>query len=358
MSQQPSVCRGSLRLLAGGPIWLKPCARNGARTMCGLLVKCAALTVMIHGFRAVGRLAGPRWSALALGLPSTTAVVLFICGCERGSEAASAMAESSLLGLVAAVALPLAYSHAVRSDRRLPAAVAAGVGGYLVVAATLGCLPHLGPVSRVGLALMAIVSAASWTRRLPIPDQDPAGTPSSIFHLIAIRSVIPATFSLVLWLVQRMAGPSWAGLVSTFPSMSLVVLAVTHLEAGPAEAGRIARVLPVGNSSTLAFLATFHFVSTRAGLASGMIAGYLAAVTALLIVERNDWIKQFVCRRTDHARAIVASRIIPLRLVICARYHRTLVASNAHSPRAPRYMVPNRSRHRVRFAPRVEALAW
>jgi hypothetical protein len=140
--------------------------------------------------------------------------------------------------------------------------------------------------------------------------------------------------------------------------MSLVVLAVTHLEAGPAEAGRIARVLPVGNSSTLAFLATFHFVSTRVGLASGMLGGYLAAVTVLLIVERNVWIKGFICRRTRHARAILASRIVPLRLVIGARYRGTLMASNAHSPRAPRYMVPDRSRHRVRFAPRVETLAW
>ena len=95
-----------MRLLAGWPTWLRLRARNGARTMCGLLGKCAALTVMIHGFRVLGRLAGPRWSALALGLPSTTAVVLFICGCERGSAAATVMAESSLLGLVAAVALP------------------------------------------------------------------------------------------------------------------------------------------------------------------------------------------------------------------------------------------------------------
>ena len=108
--------------------------------MCGLLLKCVFLVVMIHGFRILGRLAGPRWSALVLGLPSTTAIVLVICGCERGSAAATQMAESSLLGLAAAVALPLAYAQTVRLGWRLPVALAAAVTGYLVVAFTLGCL--------------------------------------------------------------------------------------------------------------------------------------------------------------------------------------------------------------------------
>jgi hypothetical protein len=347
-----------MRLLAGRSFWLRLRARNGARTMCGLLVKCAALTVMIHGFRLLGRLAGPRWSALALGLPSTTAVVLFVCGCERGSEAATAMAESSLLGLVAAVALPLGYVRAVRLDWRLPAALAAAVGGYLVVASTLGCLPAVGALPRVGLALLAIVSAASWARRVPVLDGELAGATLSPLRAMAVRTVIPATFSLVLWIVQRVAGPAWAGLVSTFPSMSLVVLAVTHLEAGPTEACRIAKVLPAGNSSTLAFLATFHLVSTKIGLTGGMIAGYAAAVASLILIERNDRILGFIRRRADHAREFWGSQIALWQLIIEAQCPRTFVASDAHCPPAPRYLVHKRSRHRGRFAPRVETLAW
>ena len=249
--------------------------------MCGLLVKCAALIVMIHGFRVLGRLAGPRWSALALGLPSTTAIVLVICGCERGSAAATEMAESSLLGLVAAVALPLAYAQAVRLGWRLPAALAAAVAGYLVVASALGCLPAVGVLPRLGIALVRHPVRLLLGGRLPIPKSDRAGASLSPFQAMAVRTAIPAIYVLVLGIVQRMAGPGWAGLVSTFPSMSLVVLAVTHLEAGPAEASRIAKVLPAGNSSTLAFLAAFQLASTAIGLAGGTIAGYAAAVAAL-----------------------------------------------------------------------------
>ena len=126
---------------------------------------------------------------------------------------------------------------------------------------------------------------------LPIPDENHARAVLAPVHAMAVRTAIPATYVLVFGIVERIAGPGWAGLVSTFPSMSLVVLAVTHLEAGPAEASRIARVLPLGNTSTLAFLAAFHVTSPLIGLAGAIIAGYVAAVTVLLLIERNDRIR-------------------------------------------------------------------
>ena len=102
---------------------------------------------------------------------------------------------------------------------------------------------------------------------------------------MAVRTAIPAVYVLVLGIAEHMAGPGWAGLMSTFPSMSLVVLVVTHLEAGPAEASRIAKVLPAGNTSTLAFLAAFRLASPGIGLAGGTIVGYAAALAALLVIE-------------------------------------------------------------------------
>jgi hypothetical protein len=326
--------------------------------MCGLLVKCIALIVMIQGFRLLGRLAGPKWSALALGLPSTTAIVLIIFGCERGIAAAMEMAESSLLGLAAAVALPLAYAQTVRVGWRLPTALAAAIGGYLVVASTLGYLVADGALPRLAVALFAIVSASYWASRLPIPEGHRAGASLSAFQVMAVRTVIPAFYVLVLGIVERVAGPGCAGLVSTFPSMSLVVLAVTHLEAGPAEASRIAKVLPAGNTSTLAFLAAFHLTSTSVGLTGGIIAGYTAALAALVIIERQDRILGLVRVRAAHATEIWRAQIVPRCIAVQAQCHWVVFASSAHRPRGPRYLVPRRTRQRGRFAPRVETLAW
>lgn len=326
--------------------------------MCGLLLKCAALIVMIHAFRLLGRLAGPRWSALALGLPSTTAIVLVVCGCERGIAGATAMAGSSLLGLAAAVALPLAYAQAVRLGGALPGALAAAVTGYLAVASTLGSMPGLGVGSRLGITVFAIASAACWARRLPIPEESQAGTAVSPLQAMGVRTAIPAAYVLVFGIVERMAGPAWAGLVSTFPSMSLVVLAVTHLEAGPAEASRIARVLPLGNTSTLAFLAAFLMTGPVIGLAGAIIAGYAAAVTALLLIQRNDRIRGAFWAAVADATETWRVQVVPVWLVIQAEWRQAACALAAPRPRAPRYLVHRRQRHRGRFAPRVETLAW
>ena len=65
--------------------------------------------------------------------------------------------------------------------------------------------------------------------------------------------------------------------MSTFPSLSLVVLVVTYLEAGPGESSRVAQVLPCGNLSTLAFLAVFRLVCSEAGVGWATVAGYGAA---------------------------------------------------------------------------------
>ena len=92
-------------------------------------MKCIVLIAVIHGLRAVGRRIGPRASGLILGLPSSTAIVLLLCGRARGCLVAAEMAESSLLGLVAAVSLPLAYAEAVRQRWRLPAADRGGRRG-------------------------------------------------------------------------------------------------------------------------------------------------------------------------------------------------------------------------------------
>ena len=139
--------------------------RLEATNMCGLIVKCAVLTVLIQIFRALGRSAGPRFSGLALGLPSTTAVVLIFCGYEHGDSAATKMAESSLLGLVAAVSLPLAFTKAVQLGWPLWRAIGASVGGYVLLAATLGCLPEVGALPKAMIAGAALLGAARWVVR-------------------------------------------------------------------------------------------------------------------------------------------------------------------------------------------------
>ncbi len=331
--------------------------------MCGLIVKCAVLVVMIHIFRALGRLAGPRYSGLALGLPSTTAVVLIFCGCEQGSTATTQMAESGLLGLVAAVSLPLAFIASVRLGWPLWRAIAVSVGGYMAVAAGLGCLPAAGVLPKVCLAAAALLGAAIWVRGNEVSPQG-GGRSSTLLstrRTLFLRTATPAAYIMMLGIVQQLAGPSWAGLVSTFPSLSLVVLIVTYLECGPADAGRIAQVLPAGNTSTLAFLTVFRLVCADAGVAWGTFAGYGAALFALAAVQ---WI-------SNAPRLVVANRLGPTPLrslgrIVLASAAETLPwlqgmhwrRPGAHSRGVSRTRTRRRPAHRDGFAPLVETLVW
>ncbi len=75
-------------------------------------------------------------------------------------------------------------------------------------------------------------------------------------------------------------------MLSTFPGLTLAVLVVTHLEAGPAVASRMARSLPPANLGMIAFLAVFRFCGPAIGLAGGTACGYAGSILTLLVVER------------------------------------------------------------------------
>ncbi len=296
-----------------------------------------------------------------LGLPSTTAIVLMFCGSAQGSGAATGMAQSSLLGLVAAVTLPLAYAQAVRHGWPLPASLMAAIAAYAWVASCLGCLPDLGEVATVGIAAAALVGGAFWARRIPVPfpDQSRDFVPLSTWRTMVLRTAVPTIYVLFLAEVEHLAGTGCAGLISTFPSMSLVVLVVTHLEAGPAQSSRIALVLPMANTSTAAFLVTFRLTCPVLGLSSGMVAGYAAALITLLAVERIARRLGFfrpapgASRRWPHEGIhwSFAARVGPRPAMLRTR-------TDALARRTSNDLARRRVHLRGRFSPLVESLAW
>ncbi len=139
----------------------------------------------------------------------------------------------------------------------------------------------------MGVALLAVSAAACFAHWIPVAVADGRrrGERLSAMQIMALRTVFPVLYMVVIGIAELLAGPASAGLASTFPSMSLVVLVVTHLEAGPCEASRIAQVLPASNLSTLAFLAAFRCLCPEFGVGGGMIAGYASALIALCFVE-------------------------------------------------------------------------
>ena len=251
----------------------------------GLLVKCVVMIAVIHGLRRLSQRIGPRASGLILGLPSSTAILLILCGWENGAAGATRMAEASLLGLVGAVVLPLGYAQAVCRGWHLAGALTCAVTGYLVAVSGLGFLQPVGAMPCLAISLGAIALASHLTGRIGIPRASHARVLRSESWTVVFRTAIPTAYVTVVGIAASAASPSWAGLVSMFPSMSLVLLAVTHLEEGPSEASQIARTLPPANLSTAIFLAAFRFGCPALGLGWATLCGYIAALTNLAAIE-------------------------------------------------------------------------
>ncbi len=250
-----------------------------------LVVKCVTLIVVIHLLRLFARRAGPRAGGMVLGLPSSSAILLVLCAREQGTTSAVEMADASLLGLAGAVVLPMAYAGAVRWSWRLPSAMAASVAAYLLVAATMGLIHPNEPAHRLAIGFGSIFAATLLATRIGDPvDEASRSSPSRTWTAL-LRTSIPVAYVAVVGVVSGLASPWWAGLVSTFPSMTTVVLAVTHLEEGPETASRIARAVPPANLSTAAFLAAFRIAAPTFGLAGGVACGYLASLLNLAAVE-------------------------------------------------------------------------
>jgi hypothetical protein len=279
--------------------------------MSELLLKMAMLAALTHGIRAASRIAGSRRGSLLLGLPSTTAVALVSCGQAYGIAGASEMAEASLYGLIAAVALSLAFARALSAGRRLLWSASAAVVAYLAVASGTWVVPEPGPAGRVILATLAVLAACRQAERMEqAPGRRGSGGTSPVRCLV-LRTAVPVACLAAIAVLRESAGIRWAGLLSTFPGMTLAVLIVTYLESGPAEASSLARALPSANLGMIAFVAAFRFGCPAVGLGWGTAFGYLLASATLLAV--GGWIPP------------TPSRMVWVRLAASGRLRRITV---------------------------------
>ena len=254
--------------------------------MIGPLGQIVMLIALTSALRALGRLVGPGRSGLLMGLPSTTAVVLVGCGIERGLGEATLAAEACLAGLVAAAMFPVVFARGIEAGWKLHRVVVVAVLSYLVIASGLWWLPALGPLGCVTGAVVGVLLACRVARRSDTQGSAEAPAvlraPRGRFRLVGTRGVVPVVYVAVIRALRWFAGPGWSGRFITFPGGSLALLIATHVEEGPTTAIRLAAAMPGGSFATLAFLAAFRCTGPQFGLGWGTLAGYVAAIVALL----------------------------------------------------------------------------
>jgi hypothetical protein len=249
-----------------------------------LIVKVIAVVAVTCGIRVISRLAGARWGGLLLALPSSTALVLFFFARERGSAFAILAAEHSALGLVAAVALALTYAHGVGRHWRPPMVLFTAVAAYLAVTAVFLRLSPGNLAVTLLLATAGILAGCFASRGIPLPAEDQKAASTSWLRSLVLRTGVPVVCVMSVTGAAGVVGSQAAGLLSTFPAVLLTVLVVTHAEGSAAQASRTALAFPEGQFGMVAFILAFRSGCASLGLAGGLVWGYAAAISTLLLV--------------------------------------------------------------------------
>jgi hypothetical protein len=254
----------------------------------GHLWKIALVVTMTHALREFGRRFGPRWGALALGLPCSTAVALIGCGYDLGVDESVAMAGSMLIGLVGAAALPMTFAWTIGRGWGPSRSAATCVASYLSMVAVAARVADPAGIA-TPFVVIAIVLWAGLTIRTPAGRGRPGRIGPSTTRTLALRTLAPVACLSASVALGRALGPNGAGLMNAFPAVTLTVLVITELEAGTHAALRMARALPMSNLGMVAFLFVFRLGCPTIGLASGAMCAYLASLVTLgaLVVLEN-----------------------------------------------------------------------
>jgi hypothetical protein len=277
--------------------------------MIGHLWKIALVLTMTHVLRELGRRFGPRWGALALGLPCSTAVALIGCGYDLGVDESVAMAGSSLIGLVGAAALPMAFAWAIGRGWGPSRSAATGVAAYLLLAAFAARIDAPAEIATPAVVIVILLSSGL-ASRAPVGRGRPGRVGPSTARTLGLRTLVPVACLSASVVLGRALGPSGAGLMSSFPAVTLTVLVLTELEAGTHAAIRMARVLPMGNLGMVAFLIAFRMGCPMMGLGSGAACSYLASMVTLGTLAVLEYRRGSIAPRSSRRRDEGDSRTI------------------------------------------------
>ena len=160
-------------------------------------------------------------------------------------------------------------------------------------------------------AILALAAATLLANRIIEPHAVPRALRSALAanQVVMLRTAIPVLCLAIVLILGERAGPEVAGYLGTFPAVTLTALLLTHLEAGPVPAVRMARALPPGNWAMVAFLTAFTQTATTLGLLGATALGYVAAVVTLGLVAH--WTSPQPRTLLTHRRGIRGRHLRP-----------------------------------------------
>src|SRR5437868_12508499 len=240
-----------------------------------LLLKVVLTPALIATATLVGRRWGGTMSGWLVGLPLTSAPVVFFLALDQGTAFATTASLAVLLGTISQAAFAVAYARVAIRTGWLPAAAA---GSAVFAVATIAFQQvSLSPLPAYGAVLVSLVIGIVFIPRRERPAATDAVPPD---WDLPVRIVLATGLVLVLTGIAPRIGAHLSGLLSPFPVYAGVLAIFAHRQAGGSAANKVLQGLLLGLFAFASFFLVLALGLDRLGI--GLSFGF-ATLVALLV---------------------------------------------------------------------------
>ncbi len=237
--------------------------------------KLIASPCLIGAVSLAGRRWGPAVSGWLIGLPLTSAPVLFFLTLEHGTASAATAAQGIMLGGVAVAAFCFAFAWA-DFYLRWWATVLVALGAYLLAAWAMHMLVL--PVTAGAVLVLIALALALW-RFPPLREHISPTTPPR--WDLPLRMLLATAIIVTLTSVVPLLGPRLVGLLSVFPAFVLILGTFALRQQGATASAAVMRGVLLGLFGFVAF----YLIVGLTVVSWGIGAAFLTATIATLAVQ-------------------------------------------------------------------------
>jgi hypothetical protein len=239
---------------------------------------------LVPFFLALISIAGKRWGASVAGwlagFPAVAGPILFFLAVERGPVFTAHAATLSLSAVAATVTFCVSYSWAC---------LRWGWFASLCAALSLWCgavslLAWLAPSNAEALAI-ALLSLVAAPRLFPAPPPlaVKAGLPR---QELILRMLAGGALTFLVTALSPILGPSWSGLLTVFPVLTIVLSVFSQVTNGPGFVVSLLSAMPLGIYAFTAFCLAVALLLPAAGTTVTFVAATVLAVLVQWMVKR------------------------------------------------------------------------
>lgn len=248
-----------------------------------LVIKLSVAIAVVLGLSVVTERVSPMIAGILAGLPTGSAITLFFIGLQNGSSFASKTAVYNMIGLVAMQSLLLAYYLASKRFTKhvLLLSAACSLVAYLLVAYFL----HFLVLDLVFAVLLPLASIPVFIYLFRKIDNHKIKTPIKIGPAVILGRAVAAAF-IILGVTEaaKFVGPTWAGLLTAFPTTTFPLLLIVHHTYDVEHVHTIIKNFPRGLASLVAFSLTVFLAYPVFGVYLGTLAAFASALIVCMIL--------------------------------------------------------------------------